>query len=239
MSSTGSDQLPTSNATESDLEEVVYVVDDDPEVREYIQWVLEPVECRLQVYEDAGAFLSEYRDSGPACLITDVCMPGFSGLELQEKLNARGISLPVIVMSAYGTVPDVVRAMRDGALDFLEKPFTADALRERVSTALALSRDTYRRDSERRKTMERLARLTPRQQAVLEGLLAGKPSKIIASELGVSPRTVDVHRFRLMQTMEAQSLPDLFRLVMLARGLESGPESSVSPRPAGAKEESE
>ena len=87
--------------------------------------------------------------------------------------------------------------------------------------------------------MERLARLTPRQQAVLEGLLAGKPSKIIASELGVSPRTVDVHRFRLMQTMEAQSLPDLFRLVMLARGLESGPESSVSPRPAGAKEESE
>lgn len=239
MTSAMNEPLNKRSGPERDVEEVVYIVDDDPEIREYVQWILEPMGCRLQIYEEPESFLSAYSDLGPACLITDVCMPGFSGLDLQEKLNARGIILPVIVMSAFANVPDVVRAMREGALDFLEKPFTADTLRARVTAALSLSRAKRAQDIERASTLERLARLTPRQRAVLEGLLAGKPSKIIASDLGVSPRTVDVHRFRLMQTMEAQSLPDLFRLVMSAHGAETGTDSSVSSHPADAEEESE
>jgi two-component system response regulator FixJ len=148
-------------------------------------------------------------------VVTDLYMPGMSGLELQAELRRRGIELPLIMMSAQGKIDSAVQAMRDGAIDFLEKPFEPQRLLERVAGAVAVSCEAQRGAQERASVAARLRRLTPRQRAVLEGLTAGKPSKIIAAELGLSPRTVDVHRFRLMHILGAESLPDLFRLVVL------------------------
>jgi FixJ family two-component response regulator len=153
--------------------------------------------------------------------VTDVRMPGLSGLDLQRELAARSIRIPIIMISAFAEVPMAVRAMRDGALDFLEKPFDGQTLIERVRGAIEADRQQREEQVERDDVAAGLAKLTPRQLSVLEGLTAGKPSKVIAAELGVSPRTVDVHRFRLMHQLGAQSLPDLFRRVLLVRGSSS------------------
>lgn len=197
----------------ADRQGVVHVVDDDRELREYVRFLLEGAGWRTEVYEDAGAFLDAYRDEGPACLLTDLCMPGLSGLDLQAELAARGYDLPLIMMSAQGEVRTAVQAMRAGAVDFLEKPFEPRRLLDLVERGMAAARA----GDERRRVRARYDRLTPRQRAVLDGLVAGKPSKIIAADLGLSPRTVDVHRFRIMQTMEADSLPELFRMLVMLR----------------------
>jgi FixJ family two-component response regulator len=201
--------------TDPIAEGVVYVVDDDTELREYIRYLLGSSGWRVETFADPLEFLDAYKDVGVACVVTDVCMPGLSGLELQRELADRGIDLPVIMISAYAEVPTAVSAMRQGAVDFLEKPFEGQALLDRVREALAASSRSRRGAAERAEVATRFARLTPRQRAVLDGLTQGKPSKIIAADLGVSPRTVDVHRFRLMQSLGASSLPDLFRLVVL------------------------
>ena len=195
----------------------VFVVDDDREIREYVRWLLEARGFTVKTFEEPQSFLDSFTDSGPACLVTDLRMPGLSGLDLQAQLAERGIDLPIIMISAYAEVSSAVPAMREGAIDFLEKPFDGNALIERVSAALEANRESRRIAAQRAEVAAALARLTPRQKVVLEGLTAGKPSKIIAAELGVSPRTIDVHRFRLMHALGAQSLPDLFRLVMLVR----------------------
>jgi FixJ family two-component response regulator len=196
---------------------VVYVVDDDAELRDYLRWVLEPTGFEVRTFENAQAFLDAYDAGRPGCLITDLRMPGLSGLDLQAELAARQIHLPLIMMSAFAEVSSAVRAMREGAVDFLEKPFDAQHLLERVRAAVEADRSDRRAAAERADIAAGFAKLTPRQRSVLEGLTAGKPSKIIAAELGVSPRTVDVHRFRLMHQLGAQSLPDLFRRVLLLR----------------------
>ena len=200
---------------------LVFVVDDDAEIREYVRWLLEQKGWTVRTFEDPKAFLEALPASiagdGPACLVTDLRMPGLSGLDLQSEIAQRGIELPIIMISAYAEVSSAVHAMREGAVDFLEKPFDGPALVDRVEGALAANREGRLSAARRAEVAAALSRLTPRQRTVLEGLTAGKPSKIIAAELGVSPRTVDVHRFRLMHALGAQSLPDLFRLVMLVR----------------------
>ena len=195
----------------------VFVVDDDREIREYVRWLLEARGYTVKTFEEPQSFLDSFTDTGPTCLVTDLKMPGLSGLDLQAQLAERGIDLPIIMISAYAEVSSAVQAMREGAIDFLEKPFDGNALIQRVSAALEANRESRRIAAQRAEVAAALARLTPRQKVVLEGLTAGKPSKIIAAELGVSPRTIDVHRFRLMHALGAQSLPDLFRLVMLVR----------------------
>lgn len=196
----------------------VHIVDDDAELRQYVQWVVEKAGIAARLYEDAPQFLERYRDDGPGCIVTDLYMPGMSGLELQRELTARGVTLPLIMMSAQGAVHTAVQAMRDGAVDFLEKPFEPERLLQRVHAALAADGAARADNAERERVAARFARLTPRQRAVLDGLVEGKPSKIIAADLGLSPRTVDVHRFRIMHVLGAESLPDLFRLVVLVRG---------------------
>jgi FixJ family two-component response regulator len=197
---------------------IVYVVDDDDAAREYVGWLLESAGWTVRSYNSAQDFLEHYDPASPGCLVTDVRMPGLSGLDLQRELADRSLRLPIIMMSAFAEVPMAVRAMRDGAVDFLEKPFDGQALIERVRGAIEANRRQRQEQVERDSVAASLAKLTPRQLSVLEGLTAGKPSKVIAAELGVSPRTVDVHRFRLMHQLGAQSLPDLFRRVLLVRG---------------------
>lgn len=197
---------------------IVYVVDDDPQLREYVCWVLAPCGWEIRCFEDPQKFLDTYQDEGTACVVTDLRMPGLSGLDLQDALATRSPDLPIIMMSAYADVSSAVRAVRQGAIDFLEKPFDRQTLIERVRSALQRNEESRRRSAERAEVSASLARLTPRQKSVLQGLLEGKPSKVIAAELGLSARTVDVHRFRLMHTLGAESLPDLFRLVLLVQG---------------------
>jgi two-component system response regulator FixJ len=197
---------------------LIYVVDDDDGAREYVSWLLESAGWEVRSYARAQQFLDVFDAERPSCLVTDVRMPGLSGLDLQRELTTRGIRLPIIMMSGFSEVPMAVRAMRDGAIDFLEKPFDGQTLVERVRAALETATREYREREEHAAVTASLAKLTPRQRTVLDGLIAGKPSKVIAAELGVSPRTVDVHRFRLMHQLGAQSLPDLFRRVLLIRG---------------------
>ena len=206
------------SAASADTVPVVYLVDDDDAAREYLQWLLETAGWNVQAFDGAQGFLDAYDPSRPGCLVTDVRMPGLSGLDLQRELATRSIRLPIIMISAFAEVPMAVRAMRDGAVDFLEKPFDGQRLVERVRSALESDCNQRAEQAQRDAVAASLARLTPRQLSVLEGLTAGKPSKVIAAELGVSPRTVDVHRFRLLHQLGAQSLPDLFRRVLLVRG---------------------
>jgi FixJ family two-component response regulator len=196
-------------------EPTVFVVDDDAAVREYLRWLIESVGLRVETFDSARAFLDQYDDARPGCLVTDVRMPELSGFDLQAEIARRPISLPIIMMTAYAEVPMAVRALHGGAVDFIQKPFDGQVLLDRVREAIALDKRRRRDQSEKAAIRERLARLTPRQRAVLDGLIAGKPSKVIAAELGLSTSTVDVHRARIMDRLQAQSLPDLFRLILL------------------------
>lgn len=198
-------------------EPTVFVVDDDDAVRDYLKWLMQSVALPCSLFPTAQEFLESYDNSQAGCLLLDVRMPGLSGFDLQSELQARRIRIPVIMMTAYAEVPMAVRALRGGAVDFIEKPLDGQVLLDRVQQAIAKDLATREAEQERFEVQERMARLTPRQRAVLEGLIAGKPSKIIASELGVSASTVDVHRGRLMQRLQARSLPDLFRLVLLTQ----------------------
>lgn len=198
-------------------EPTVFVVDDDDAVRDYLKWLMQSVSLQVALFATAGEFLEAYDPSQSGCVLLDVRMPGLSGFDLQTEMQARRIRLPVIMMTAYAEVPMAVRALRGGAVDFIEKPLDGQVLLDRVQQAIANDLANRQAEQERFEVQERMARLTPRQRAVLEGLIAGKPSKIIAAELGVSASTVDVHRGRLMQRLQARSLPDLFRLVLLTQ----------------------
>lgn len=198
----------------------VHVIEDDAQLREYLGWVLRGAGWEVVVHADAAAFLAAFRDDSPACVVSDLYMPGMSGLELQAELERRGQPPPLIMISAQGEVKTAVQAMRQGAVDFLEKPFAPEQLLARVETCMARIAAAHAGAAERRRVLARFAKLTPRQRAVLRGLIAGKPTKVIASDLGLSPRTVDVHRFRIMHQLEADSLPDLFRMVVLLGDLE-------------------
>src|SRR5262245_45305757 len=196
---------------------IVWVVDDDPAVREYLQWLIESVGLRGSLHADANHFLAAYDPIDPGCLLCDVRMPGPSGFDLQAELATRRIRIPLIMMTAYAEVPMAVRALRSGAFDFVQKPFDGQVLLDRVRQAIEA--DTRARHSRQAsaEVLARLEQLTDRQRAVLDGLLAGKPIKAIAADLGLSPKTVDVHRIRLMERLQARSLPHLFQLVFQAR----------------------
>lgn len=199
-------------------EATVFVVDDDPLVREYLHTVAASIGLVAETYENGQDFLAAYDPTRPGCLLADVRMPGVSGLELQRALTARGVPIPTIIMTGYGEVSLAVEAMKGGAVDFLEKPFSSvQVLIDGIQKALAVDRELRERRNEDAAIAARLARLTSRQRQVLDGMVAGKPSKAIGAELGISPKTVDVHRSRIMRVMQADSLPDLLRRVLRLR----------------------
>ncbi len=193
---------------------VVYVVDDDEAVRDSLQWLLEASAYRVATFDSAEAFLAGFDPKAIACLILDVRMPGMSGLELQDELLARKLNLPIIFITGHGDVPMAVSTMKKGAVDFIEKPFDQTALKELVERMLAHARETAAAAERQRLNEALLARLTPREQQVLERIVAGRLNKQIADDLGISIKTVEAHRANIMDKLRANTVADLMRVAL-------------------------
>jgi FixJ family two-component response regulator len=193
---------------------VVFIVDDDEAVRGSLRLLLKSVGLTPHALGSAREFLSKYDQTQPGCLVLDVRMPEMSGLELQEQLNLQGAIIPVIFITGHGDVPMAVEAMQAGAFDFLQKPFRDQDLIDRIQRALEKDRTNRVALTERSVIRDRLEALTPREREVLTMVASGKPNKIMANDLGVSQRTVEIHRARVMEKMGATSLAQLVRMVM-------------------------
>ena len=198
---------------------VVYVVDDDDAVRDSLQWLLEASRYRVICFDSAEKFLAGYDPAALAVAILDVRMPGMSGLELQEELIARKASLPIIFITGHGDVPMAVSTMKKGAVDFIEKPFDQAALKELVERMLVQAREQASQHERQRISEALLAKLTPREQQVLERIVAGRLNKQIADDLGISIKTVEAHRANIMDKMNANTVADLMRTVLAGGGL--------------------
>jgi FixJ family two-component response regulator len=192
----------------------VFVVDDDESVRSSLKFLLRSASLESRPFGSAQEFLETYDPAQPGCIVLDVRMPGMSGLELQQELNLRGAIIPVIFITGHGDVPMAVEAMQHGAHDFLQKPFKDEDLIERVRRALARDAKTRTALEEHKSIRTRLQSLTPREREVLALMAQGKPNKIMAHELGVSQRTIEIHRARVMEKSGASSLAELVRMVM-------------------------
>ena len=203
--------------------ETVFVVDDDEALRDALATLLEAQGWACETYPDAAAFLARLADWPPqacACLVLDVRMPGKSGFDVQEQLNAGGIDMPIIFITGYGDIPAAVRAMKGGAVDFLTKPFDAQALLQRIRAALQGNAERQAARCELEAIRARAATLSPRERQVFERVASGQANKTIALELGVSERTVEIHRSHMMRKMGVRNLADLVRskLAMEATG---------------------
>jgi FixJ family two-component response regulator len=199
-------------------EPTVFIVDDDADVRQAMRWLIESVGLKAETYADGRAFLESYDADKPGCLVTDVRMPGISGLELQEELAARGSELPVIIITGFGDVPTAVRALRSGAVDFIEKPFNDQALLERIQRCIEEDARNRSKRVEKTEVAARVARLTQRERDVMGLVVAGRTSKAIAGNLDIAFNTVQAHRARVMRKMEAANLADLVRMVRILEG---------------------
>jgi two-component system response regulator FixJ len=202
--------------TTATAEPMVYVVDDDDAMRSSLKWLIESVGLRVETFGSADEFLSCYYPGRTGCLLLDVRMPGMSGLDLQEYLANRHIQLPVIIITGHGDVPMAVRAMKAGALDFIEKPFNDEALLDAIRRALALAVEQRTVQARQADIATRLALLTPREHEVMEMVADGRSNKEIANALGVSAKTVEAHRARVMEKTGARSLAELVRMVLTA-----------------------
>jgi two-component system response regulator FixJ len=200
---------------------MVYVIDDDDAARESLEFLMRSANFSVTSYESGSAFLRALPQIVHGCVITDVRMPGLSGIELLRRMKDIDVKLPVIVITGHGDVPIAVEAMKLGAADFFEKPFDGDKMIAAVQSALSDWRKDADRDAERKELQDRLAALTPRERDVLKGLVAGNPNKVIAFNLGISPRTVEIYRANVMTKMKSGSLSELVRMALHAEG--SGP----------------
>jgi two-component system response regulator FixJ len=205
---------------------IIHVIDDDEAVRRSLSFLLGSAGFRVETHPSAVAFLGRPEILPQGCIVTDVRMPEMDGLTLQQRLVERGIGLPVIVMTGHGDIPVAVQALKAGAVDFLEKPFDDELLIGAIRTALERNRRDRSRQDEVAALSSRLAGLTPREREVLAALVRGHPNKTIAYDLGISARTVEVHRARVMEKMQARSLSDLVRMWLALR-----PEDGSADRP--------
>lgn len=193
----------------------VFIVDDDNEVREAIELLMHSIGLPACSFASAADYLNQFDPNAPGCLVLDVRMKGMSGLELQEKLGEAPLHPPIIIITGHGDVPMAVRAVQAGAVDFLEKPFNDQTLLDAVHRAIEQDASHRGRASRLADIAERLARLTPREREILEQIVAGKRNKVIAADLGISQSTVEAHRAKVMEKLEAKSLSDLMRMVLL------------------------
>jgi two-component system, LuxR family, response regulator FixJ len=197
-----------------ELRPTVFVVDDDAGVRDSLRMLLKSVGLPAEAFESGQEFLDADRDDRPGCLVLDIRMPGMSGLELQAKLNERHCILPIIFITGHGDVPMAVEAMQAGAVDFIQKPFRDQDLLDRINQALEKDAGSRRMLAGRNGIRRQLTLLTPREKEVLDLVVAGKANKVIAGNLNLSQRTVEIHRARVMEKMEAHSLAHLVRMVL-------------------------
>lgn len=196
---------------------IIHIVDDDEAFRDSLLWLLESHDYRVVGHDSAEAFLEGFVSDGTGCLVLDIRMPGMSGLELFEELCARGSDWPVIFITGHGDVPMAVQAVKRGAHDFLEKPFNQQSLLDAVESALATSRSRRASEAARVAIEDRLASLTSREREVLDKVIEGKMNKVIADELGISIKTVEAHRGKMMDKMGARSIADLVQSVVACR----------------------
>lgn len=196
-------------------EPTVFIVDDDQEVREAIGLLMESVGLAAEPYASAGDYLDAFAPSRPGCLVLDVRMKGMSGLDLQQRLASEPIHPPIIVITGHGDVPMAVRAVKTGAVDFIEKPFNDQVLLDAVHRALQRDAEVRGQAMRLADIKDRLQRLTPREREILDLIVAGRRNKVIAADLGISQSTVEAHRAKVMEKLEARSLSDLMRMVLL------------------------
>lgn len=192
----------------------VYIVDDDEAVRDSLRWLLEANSYRVRAYASAESFLAEYDEQQPGVLIVDVRMPGMSGLELQEQLIARKSTMPVVFITGHGDIPMAISTMKKGAVDFLEKPFDETALREIVGRMFEQANQRLTQAKAVRQHEAMLARLTAREQQVLERIVAGRLNKQIADDLGISIKTVEAHRANIMEKLQVTTVADLMKVAL-------------------------
>jgi two-component system, LuxR family, response regulator FixJ len=197
-----------------DLPATVFVIDDDEAVRNSLRLLLKSIGLPVRAYASAKEFLPSYDEHQPGCLVLDIRMPGMSGLELLQQLNLRGAIIPVVFISGHGDIPMAVEAMQNGAFDFLQKPFRDQDLIDRVQRALERDASVRAQLRATDKIREHFASLTPREREVLELVTSGKPNKVMAADLGVSQRTIEIHRARVMEKMQARSLAQLVRMMI-------------------------
>ena len=201
---------PNSNNTRP----TIFVVDDDSAVRDALKLLLRSVGQSVETFGSGQEFLEAYSEDRPGCLVLDIRMPGMSGLELQQKLNERHSILPIIFITGHGDVPMAVEAMQAGAVDFIQKPFRDQDLIDRINQALEKDGNNRAALGERNDIRHRLETLTPREREVLDLVVRGKANKVIAGDLKLSQRTVEIHRARVMEKMQASSLAHLVRMVL-------------------------
>lgn len=195
-------------------ERVVHVVDDDPAIRDSLSFLLSTVDIEARTYESALAFLERLQDLAPGCIVTDVRMPGMTGLELVAKLKELGVARPVIVLTGHADVSLAVEAMKAGVVDFIEKPFNDETLLAAVQTALARDESDAGRQAERAQVEVRIAQLSAREHDVFDSIVTGESNKSTALKLGISPRTVEIYRANVMEKMGAKTLSDLVRMAL-------------------------
>ncbi|MDQ0316697.1 response regulator FixJ [Amorphus orientalis] len=198
---------------------LVHIIDDDESVRDALSMLLQQAGMRTAVHPSAGSFLDASSEGEFGCVVTDVRMPGMTGIDLLRKMSEIDRVVPVIIVTGHSDVPLAVEALKSGAFDFIEKPFDADRIVETVRAALDFREKARRSEETRAEVAGRMSSLTVREREVLEGLVAGHANKVIAQNLGISPRTVEIYRANVMHKLQASSLSELVRLSFVADGL--------------------
>lgn len=207
MSDAHPDQAPTA-----------YVVDDDESIRTLWRWLMESNGIAVRTFSTAAEFIESFSSGGAGCLVLDLRLPGMSGLELQEYLNSRGIEIPIVFVTGHGDVPAAVSALKGGAVDFIQKPFSHREVLSIIQKAFQRDAENRERRARRSRSAGRLASLTEREREVLQRIIAGKPNKVIASELDISVKTVEFHRAKVMEKAGVDSVAELVQVAMQQSG---------------------
>jgi len=215
---------------------VVYVVDDDPAICQALGLLIETVSLDVETFESANAFLERYSPGRPACLVLDVRLPGLGGLDLQAKLADRRDSLPILLITGHADVAMAVRAMKMGAVDFIQKPFNDQVILDKIQKSIDMHRLHMKQDALSLDINSRMEQLSPREADVMDRVVVGKSNRAIAAELGLSPKTIEVHRARVMEKMKAKSLPELVRLHLTVKGRPERRREPCVKTPADSRE---